>query len=209
MGVVSWLKGVASDAGDWLEDPFGDDEEAAKQQSGFEDALANLPKGDKTPGQLAMEAADKQELRLKEIFDPVKAEATMEAVSKKGAGDVARKLAVVNAVKGGKPMGQAGVQAVANAAAQSLAHQKKDWVIAETQAFGQVMSARLQASGLMNQDRADKTTEMMATLQYLEANHFIDSEEEGRRIGQMLFQMVMNPDVAPGQMMTLTLSYSD
>jgi len=186
-----------------VKNPFTGDK-TPPQTGSFEQALGNL-QGDKQPYQEAFAAADKQEARLKELFDP----AAMESQAQQTAGNVARKLAVAGAAGAGRPMGQAGIQAVANAATQSLAQQKKDWVVAETQAFGQVMSARLQAAGLMNQDRADKTTEMMATLQYLEANEIIDSEAEARRVGQMLMQMVINPDVAPGQMMTLAISYSD
>ena len=182
----------------------------ASYESSFDRAARELADQDYvSPGQEAMLAADKQEARLTELFDPVEAGKTMEAQAQQTAGNVARKLAVAGAAGAGRPMGQAGIQMVANAAAQSLSQQKKDWVVAETQAFGQVMSAKLQAAGLMNQDRADKVTEMMATLQYLEANNIIDSEAEARRVGAMLFKLVNDPNVQPGQIMTLTVSYSD
>lgn len=182
----------------------------ASYESSFDRAARELADQDYvSPGQEAMLAADKQAARLTELFDPVEAGKTMEAQAQQTAGNVARKLAVAGAAGAGRPMGQAGIQMVANAAAQSLSQQKKDWVVAETQAFGQVMSAKLQAAGLMNQDRADKVTEMMATLQYLEANNIIDSEAEARRVGAMLFKLVNDPNVQPGQIMTLTVSYSD
>ena len=182
----------------------------ASYESSFDHAARELADQDYvSPGQEAMLAADKQAARLTELFDPVEAGKTMEAQAQQTAGNVARKLAVAGAAGAGRPMGQAGIQMVANAAAQSLSQQKKDWVVAETQAFGQVMSGRLQAAGLMNQDRADKVTEMMATLQYLEANNIIDSEAEARRVGAMLFKLVNDPNVQPGQIMTLTVSYSD
>ena len=182
----------------------------ASYESSFDRAARELADQDYvSPGQEAMLAADKQAARLTELFDPVEAGKTMEAQAQQTAGTVARKLAVAGAAGAGRPMGQASIQMVANAAAQSLSQQKKDWVVAETQAFGQVMSAKLQAAGLMNQDRADKVTEMMATLQYLEANNIIDSEAEARRVGAMLFKLVNDPNVQPGQIMTLTVSYSD
>tara|TARA_R110002020_G_scaffold452_5_gene2283 strand:- start:342 stop:1010 length:669 start_codon:yes stop_codon:yes gene_type:complete len=184
--------------------------DVSKDPKGFEYQMGQLADQDYvSPGQEAMLAADKQAARLTELFDPVEAGKTMEAQAQQTAGNVARKLAVAGAAGAGRPMGQAGIQMVANAAAQSLSQQKKDWVVAETQAFGQVMSAKLQAAGLMNQDRADKVTEMMATLQYLEANNIIDNEAEARRVGAMLFKLVNDPNVQPGQIMTLTVSYSD